>query len=82
MRKYTSALTKFIFLFAKYVCVFIGLTVVHVRLVYVRWLCSRSRLGKRILGEGIVSEMSLKVSRQFRQMCMHGRRPVNLDVNE
>jgi len=63
-------------------CVFIGLTVVHVRLVYGRWLCSRSRLGKRILGDGIVSEMNLKVSCQFHQMCTCGRRPVNLVVNE
>jgi hypothetical protein len=46
----------------KYILIFIGLTVVHVRLVYGRWLYSRSLLGKRILGGGIVLEMNLKVS--------------------
>ena len=56
--------------YVRYMCVFIGWTVVHVRLVYDRWLCSHSRLGKRILGDGTVSEMNLKVSCQFCQMCM------------
>ena len=57
-------------LYVIYMCVFVGLTVVHVRLVYDRWLCSRNRPGKRILGDGTVSEMNLKVSNQFCQMCV------------
>jgi hypothetical protein len=52
----------------RYILIFVGLTVVHVRLVYGKWLYSRSLLGKRILGGGIVLEMNLKVSCQLCKM--------------
>jgi hypothetical protein len=46
----------------RYILIFIGLTAVRVRLVYGKWRCSHSLLGKRIRGGGIVLEMSLRVS--------------------
>jgi hypothetical protein len=49
----------------RYILMFIGLTVVHVRLVYGKWHCSHSLLGKRIHGGGIVLEMNLRVSCQL-----------------
>jgi hypothetical protein len=49
----------------RYILISAGLTVVHVRLVYGRWLYTHSLLGKRILGGGIVLEMNLKVSCQL-----------------
>jgi hypothetical protein len=49
----------------RYILIFIGLTVVHVRLVYGKWRCNHSLLGKRIHGGGIVLEMNLRVSCQL-----------------
>jgi hypothetical protein len=48
----------------RYLLIFIGLTVVRVRLVYGKWRCNHSLLAKRIHGGGIVLEMNLKVSCQ------------------